>query len=235
MYVTKIFIITGTRKGIGRYLAVYYLELGHIVVGCSRRKSTIEHENYVHYELDVSDEKSVIRLVKETNKKFGNINVLINNAGVAGMNHFLTTPISNVKKIYDTNVIGTFLFMREVAKIMIKAKSGKIVNYSTIAVSLNLEGEAAYASSKAAIESLTKIVAKELGPFGIQVNAIAPTPIYTDLIKTVPKDKIQNLLNSQIIKRFGTLEDISNVVDFYISEKSNFISAQTICLGGVTR
>ena len=231
----RIFLITGTRKGIGKYLAEYYLEMGCIVIGCSRNASNIENDNYTHYEIDVSDEKAVIRLVKETYKRFGKVDVLINNAGVAGMNHFLTTPLSSVKKIFDTNVIGTFLFMREVSKVMIKAKCGKIINYSTVAVPLNLEGEAAYASSKAAVESLTKIAAKELGEFGIQVNAVAPTPIYTDLIKTVPKDKIKNLLDSQIFKRFGEFQDVTNVIDFFISEKSNFITAQTIYLGGVTK
>ncbi|MCG6349095.1 SDR family NAD(P)-dependent oxidoreductase [Vibrio fluvialis] len=232
---SQVILITGTRKGIGKYLAEYYLDKGHRVVGCSRGKASISCEGYEHFELDVSDEKAVVSMMRRVKKDYGTVDVLINNAGVAGMNHFLTTPLSNVENIYNTNVIGTYLFMREAAKIMMRKGKGKIINYSTVAVALNLEGEAAYASSKAAVESLTKIAAKELGPFGIQVNAIAPTPVYTDLIKTVPKDKINKLLESQIIKRFGEFTDVSNVIDFYISPNSGFITAQTIYLGGVVR
>ena len=149
------------------------------------------------------------------------------------MNHLLTTPLSSAETLMSTNVLGTFLFTREVSKVMMKQKHGSIVNYSTVAVPLNLEGEAMYAASKSAVESLTKISAKELAPYGITVNAIGPTPIPTDLIKAVPKKKIEELIDSQAIKRLGTEEDVINVIDFFISDKSNFVTGQTLYLGGV--
>ena len=93
--------------------------------------------------------------------------------------------------------------------------------------------EAIYASSKAAVEKLTKISAHELSSFNITVNSIGPTPIYTDLIKAVPKNKIEELLSRQAIKRLGTYNDIKNVVDFFSSDKSNFITGQILYLGGV--
>ena len=166
-------------------------------------------------------------------RSHGNLDILINNAGIASMNHSLLTKIDTVQKIFNTNVVGTFLFCREAAKLMHKNKYGRIVNFTTVAVPLNLEGESIYASSKAAINSITKILSKELAHYGITVNSIGPTPIKTDLIKSVPKNKINDLINNQAIKRFGTLKDISNVIDFFIDDESDFITGQTLYLGGI--
>ena len=229
----KVILITGTRKGIGKELSEYYLNKGFIVAGCSRGASSIDHQNYRHFELDVSDEKAVIKMVRTVKREFKRIDILLNNAAIASMNHFLTTPYVTAQNIFNTNFFGTFLCTREVSKVMMKQKFGRIVNFTTVATALRLEGEAIYAASKAAIENMTQTTAKELATYGITVNAIGPTPIETDLIKAVPKDKIQDLLDSQAIKRFGTFDDIKNVIDFFINEKSNFITGQIIYLGGV--
>ena len=149
------------------------------------------------------------------------------------MNHFLTTPYKRAKEIYNTNFFGTFLFSREVAKIMIKARKGTIINFTSVAVPLNLAGEAVYAASKASVETLTKISAKELGEFGIRVNAIGPTPIKTDLIKGIPKEKLEELINEQAIKRFGNIKDVINTIEYLIDPASEFITGQTIYLGGI--
>jgi len=230
---SQTYIITGTRKGLGKQLAEHYLNLGHNIAGCSRGNSTIKHANYLHFELDVADEKAVITMVRQVKKTFGQINVLLNNAGIAAMNHILTTPYSNAQAVFNTNFFGTFLFSREVAKVMMKQRIGSIINYTTVAVPLDLEGEAVYAASKAAIESFTRISAKELGIFGVRVNAIGPTPIKTDLIRNIPENKLQVLLDQQAIKRFGEFEDVLNVIEFYNAEKSNFITGQILYLGGV--
>lgn len=229
----RIIIITGTRKGIGKYLAEQYLQEGDIVYGCSRRICDIEHPNYHHTRLDVSDEAEVVSFVRNVYKNHKRIDVLINNAGCASMNHFLLTPYDTAKKVFNTNFFGTFLMCREVAKFMVKAKSGRIVNYSTVAVALNLHGELVYSASKAAIEQLTRVLADEIGESGVTVNAVGPTPIDTDLIKNVPENKLQDLLSHQCIKRFGQFEDVKNVIDFFLKDESNFITAQTIYLGGV--
>lgn len=230
---TKVIIITGNRKGIGYALSHTYLQEGHTVIGCSRQASLLEHPHYRHFIMDVADENAVIAMVRSVKKEFGRIDVLLNNAGIASMNHTLTTSLSSANHILQTNIIGTFLFLREVSKVMLKQKKGRIVNYSTIATALRLEGEAMYAASKAAVENLTQTTAKELATFGITVNAIAPTPIETDLIKAVPKDKIDALLNKQAITRFGNFDDIKHVIDFFIDDKSDFITGQIIHLGGV--
>jgi 3-oxoacyl-[acyl-carrier protein] reductase len=102
--------------------------------------------------------------------------VLVNNAGIAAMNHLLLTPLSTVQRIFATNVFGTFVAMRECAKVMMAKRYGRIVNFATVATPLNLEGEATYAASKAAVESFTRVAARELAPFNITVNAVGPDP-----------------------------------------------------------
>lgn len=230
-------LITGTSKGIGRALAEHYAALGHTVVGCSRRETewTIDsgEGEYKHYVADVADEEAVKALFSDVRKTYGHIDHLINNAGIAAMNHSMLTPMNTVHSVLDTNVAGTFLFCREAAKLMQKKRYGRIVNFTTVATPLKLEGEAIYAASKAAVISLTQILARELGEYGITVNAIGPTPIQTDLIKSVPKEKIDSLLARQAIHRFGEFHDIMNVIDFYLKKESSFVTGQVLFLGGI--
>ncbi|MFQ5467053.1 MAG: SDR family NAD(P)-dependent oxidoreductase [Kiloniellaceae bacterium] len=230
----RVMIVTGTSKGIGRHLVDYYAGRGFQVAGCSRSAIEGAPADYVHYQLDVADEAAVTRMVWDVYKRFGRVDALINNAGIASMNHCLLTPLQTVKDIFATNVFGSFLFAREAAKIMMKRKYGRIVNFATVATPLRLEGEAAYAASKAAVESYTQILAHELGAFNITVNALGPTPVQTDLIRSVPRAKIQALIDAQAIKRMGEYRDIANVIDFFISPESDFVTAQTVFLGGIS-
>ena len=116
---------------------------------------------------------------------------------------------------------------------MMKNKNGRIINFSTVAVPLNLQGELVYSSSKSAVEQLTKVLAAELGSSNVTVNAIGPTPVDTDLIKNVPKDKIDKLIEYQSIKRLGEFNDVLNIIKFFTSKESNFITGQIIYLGGI--
>jgi len=230
----EVVLITGTRKGIGRHLVDHYLARGFIVAGCSRDPfEGPVPENYFHYTADVSDERAMVEMTRAVRHRFGGITVLINNAGIAAMNHLLLTPLSTVKRIFSTNVFGTFVAMRECAKAMVDARYGRIVNFATVATPLNLEGEAGYAASKAAVESLTRVAARELAPFNITVNAVGPTPVMTDLIRTVPKQKMDALIATQAIRRLGEHRDIANVIDFFVSRDSDFITGQTVYLGGI--
>jgi 3-oxoacyl-[acyl-carrier protein] reductase len=228
----KVALITGTRKGIGRFLAERYSATGYEVVGCSRKESE-PLENYTHFCVDVADEKSVISMFHEIKKNYGRLDILINNAGIASMNHSLLMPYDAATRIINVNFGGTFLCCREAARLMLPQKKGRIVNFSTVAVPLKLAGEAVYAASKAAVTTLTQILAHEYGSQGITVNAVAPTPIDTDLIRTIPKNKLEELTNRMAIKRFGTFQDIGNVIDFFLKDESNFITGQVIYLGGV--
>ena len=229
----KVVLITGARKGIGRALAEHYAGRGCQVIGCSRSPFEGELSNYRHYCLDVSDEPAVRRMFSEIKKQEGRLDVLINNAGVASMNHSLLTPMAAVNRIMDTNFTGTFLFCREAARLMQLHRYGRIVNFATVAVPLKLEGEAIYAASKAAVISLTQILAREFADFGVTVNAIGPTPIKTDLISGVPSEKLDALIDRQAIKRYGELRDVIQVIDFLVHPASDFVTGQVIFLGGV--
>ena len=229
----KTIVITGTRKGIGKEMADHYLGEGWQVVGCSRGEGSIEHDHYQHFALDVSDEDAVIAMTRTIKASHGKVDALLNNAGIASMNHALLTPASTVNRILQTNVVGTFLFCREMSKLMRRTENGRIINFTTVAHPLNLEGEAIYAASKAAVESLTRILARELAELKITVNAIGPTPIETDLIRGVPQEKMDALLARQALGRMGEVRDVINAVDFYLREESDFITGQVLYLGGI--
>ena len=229
----KTIVITGTRKGIGKEMADHYLGEGWQVVGCSRGEGSIEHDHYQHFALDVSDEDAVIAMARTIKASHGKVDALLNNAGIASMNHALLTPASTVNRILQTNVVGTFLFCREMSKLMRSTNNGRIINFTTVAHPLNLEGEAIYAASKAAVESLTRILARELAELKITVNAIGPTPIETDLIRGVPQEKMDALLARQALGRMGEVRDVINAVDFYLREESDFITGQVLYLGGI--
>lgn len=226
-------LITGTRKGIGRALAEHYVRAGHRVIGCSRGDIDWTLEGYTHYRADVADEPAVKDLFTDIRRKYGRLDHLINNAGIASMNHSLLTPLSTVQSVLNTNVVGTFLFSREAAKLMAKNGYGRIVNLTTVALALRLDGEAIYVASKAAVLALTQVLARELASMGITVNAIGPVPIETDLIRSVPKDKIERLVQQQAIPRLGTCDDVANVIDFYLRRESGFITGQHLVLGGL--
>lgn len=225
-------LVTGARKGIGDHLARHYADRGYRVIGCSRNP-VAERDGYRHFCVDVADEDAVKEMFATVAEEFGRLDVLINNAGVASMNSLLLTPAATARKIVETNFVGTFLACREGARLMKKNSFGRIVNFATVASALKLEGEAIYAASKAAVINFTEIAARELAPFGITCNAIAPTPIETDLIKSVGAYKIDRLIERQAIKRKGEFRDVANVIDFFIKPESDFITGQVIFLGGV--
>lgn len=228
-------VITGTSRGIGLQLAGYFAEEGHQVIGCSRTEADLEHECYHHYRVDVTDPDAIRGFAFQVGKKFEKVDALINNAGAASMNHFKLTDPKTAERLMKINYLSAFSCSQAFFNLLRKADNPRIINFTTVAVPLNLEGELAYSASKAAVESMTKILAKELGPFGITVNAIGPAPAKTNLILGVPKEKIDQLIQQQAIKRFTELEDILQVLNFFLDPKSGFITGQILYLGGISR
>ncbi len=229
----SVVIVTGARKGIGRFLAESYLRRGWNVVGCSRQTSDLDAQNYRHFCLDVADESAVVAMVNEVKKQHGHIDALINNAGIASMNHALVTPLSAVERLFRTNFFGSFLFCREVAKVMMPKKFGRIVNFTTVAVPIRLEGEAIYAASKSALELFTRVFAREVAGYGITCNLVGPSPIETDLIKNVPKAKMDRLIEMQARKELACPEDVLRVIDFFLDRENRHVTGQVLYLGGI--
>lgn len=230
----QVMIITGTRKGIGRHLAETYAARGYVVEGCSRGDSSFEAENYTHHHVDVADEKQVKAMVTSVAKRHGRIDVVLNNAAIATMNHVLLTPAATANRMLEVNVTGTLLVCRDVAKVMMRRRYGRIVNFTTIVAPIALAGEAVYAASKSAVVTLTRILAFELGQWGITCNSFGATPIMTDMIRGVPQAKIDAVVNGLAIKRLGTYDDCTNVCDFFMAPGSDNITGQVLYLGGIT-
>jgi 3-oxoacyl-[acyl-carrier protein] reductase len=228
----QVVLVTGARRGIGRKLVEHFLARGSCVEGCSREPAGWEARDYTHHEVDVTDEAAVKGLVSAVQRRHGRLDVLVNNAGIASMNHAILTPVDTVERIMATNFIGSFLVSREAAKLMMRRRWGRIVNLTTVAVPMRLAGEAAYAASKAAVEMLTRVLARELGELGITCNAVGPTPIDTDLIRGVPKKKIDEIVAALAVKRLGRFEDVVNVVDFFVRPESEYVTGQVVYLGG---
>jgi 3-oxoacyl-[acyl-carrier protein] reductase len=225
-------LVTGASRGIGAYLVRHFLDRGDIVVGCARGAAPLTDDRYVHVEADVSDEPSVRALFGDVRKRFGGLDVLINNAGMASMNAVALTPFANARDVMMTNFMGTFVVTHAALRLLRSSKAGRIVNFTTVAVPLRLEGEAIYAASKSAVETFTKIVAREAGAMGITCNAVGPCPIRTRLTDNVPGEKIQRLIDRQAIRRWAEFEDVANVVDFFLRPESGMVTGQVVYLGG---
>ena len=226
-------LITGASRGLGLSLVEHYLSLGDLVAGCARGASPLAHDHYTHFTLDVAEEGPVQDLFGALRTRFGRLDVLINNAGAASMNPVALTPADSARRVMETNLLGTFLFTRQAIRLMKGSSAGRIVNVTTVAVPLRLEGEALYASSKAAVEELTRITAREVASLGITCNAVGPSPVRTRLTADVPEEKIRRLIARQAVPRWAEPSDVANVIDFFLRPESAMVTGQVIYLGGV--
>lgn len=228
----RVILVTGSRTGIGRALAEHYLRRGFLVVGCSRRKSDLSDSRYEEFSVDVSDERAVVSMMATVGRRHGRLDYLVNAAGVASMNHVLLTSFSAALETIRVNFLGTFLCCREAAKLMRPKRFGRIVNLSSVAVPMMLEGESVYAASKAAVECFSRVFAREVGQFGITCNVVGPNPVRTDLIAGVPEAKLGALLNRQAIREFGRVEDVIHIVDSFLAADGRLLTGQIVYLGG---
>lgn len=227
-------LISGTSRGIGRYLAEYYVQQGLRVFGCSRTKVDWSHPQYTHYALDVSDEPAVKAMFSDIRKTAGGLDAVINNAAVnPAIAPALLVPLESLRKTFDINVLGTFLLSREAAKLMMRKRFGRIINLSSMAAYHQVAGEAAYTASKAAVTALSRVLAKELAGQGITCNVLAPSAIPTELSAAVNPAALSEVLRRNAIPEMGTMADVSNAIDWLLKPESQAITGQVIYLGGV--
>ena len=229
----EVVLITGTSRGVGHYLVTHFVRRGDIVIGCSRGNVKVDLPNYQHFTLDVTDEMAVRQMVQNIRHSYGRLDILINNAGIGSLNHILLMPTDTARRLLEINVLGTFIVAREATRLMEQNLYGRIINIGTVAVPMRIEGEALYAASKNAVVSFTQILARELAPFNITCNLVGPAPIQTDMISGLPQEKIAQIIDRLAIKRLCNVEDVANVVDFFVSRRSDYVTGQTVYLGGV--
>ena len=223
----KIAVVTGASRGIGHFLSEKLSKENYRVVNISRKSS----DAFIDYSFDLTNTQDIGKLVKQIIKEVGIPDLLINNAGVASMNHTFLMKDSDVEKIVDVNFISPILLSKEFGKFMIK-KGGKILNISTVAVPLLLDGEAVYAATKSGIEVFTKILAKELSRSKVDVSCIGLTPIDTDLIKNVPKDKIDKITELLPTPKKYQLEDVWELTYKFLYSEDKKMNGEVFYLGG---
>lgn len=227
-------LITGTSRGIGRYLADYYINKGVRVLGCSRGICDIIHINYQHQVADIAKEEEILNIFKIIRSQYKRLDYLINNAAInPAILNIAFLPYETIENIFRTNVFSTIMFCREAIKIMARNHFGRIINFGSMATRHEVAGEALYTATKASINTFTKVLSKEVNNLGITANVLAPSVIETDLSKAINQEALQEVLNRNAIKKYGNLYDISDAIDFLISKESQSITGQVIYLGGV--
>jgi len=225
-------VVTGTSRGIGHDIAIQYLSSGWRVFGCSRGEGTIENEGYAHESVDVSSAEQVKNWARSLKKTAGQIDVMVCNAGLAPAASLLTlTPPSVLDGILQTNVGGTFHVCCEFGKIMMRQRHGSIITTSSMAVGLHEEGTSAYSASKSAIVEMTKILAKELAPFGVNCNVIAPSMYETEALQALGDNIIERAKEKLTVKRSLSIEEICSVISFFGSPANRVVTGQVIYLG----
>lgn len=239
---TKTAIVTGASRGIGRKIA---LELGkesyNVVVNYAGNKEKAEEvvseiksfgvESFA-FQANVSEQDEVKAMIKETTSQFGTIDVLVNNAGITRDNLLMRMKQDEWDDVINTNLKGVFNCVQAVTRPMLKQKSGRIINLSSVVGSLGNAGQVNYVATKSGVEGMTRTFARELASRGITCNAVAPGFIVSDMTDQL-SDELKEQMKSQIpLARFGEDSDIAHTVAFLASEKASYITGQTIHVNG---
>ena len=223
-------VVTGASRGIGLAIAERLSSQGHEVLGLARNTEGLPFQSE---NCDISNSRSVKRISVSIAEKYASVTGLINAAGIASMNLLLTSPPAQIQRLIEVNLVGTMLTTQAFAPFMIRERFGRIINFSSIAVSLGIAGESAYAASKAGVESFSRTFAREVSGFGVTVNCVAPGPIQTDLLRGISDKKIQRIIQQQIIPRQFAPTDICDVVDLLLDRKAGAITGMVVPVGGV--
>lgn len=242
-YTDKVVIVTGGSRGIGKELVRAFAEANAIVyfTYLSNEEKAIEvaSEYSEKYQarikpmaVDGRSKNAVDQFIEAVLKENGKIDVLINSAGYISRGFFLNTTEDVWKSTMDTNINSVYNYCMNVIKPMILQKAGCIINISSVSAYYPAKGQAAYSTSKGAIESLTKALALEYGHFNIRVNTIAPGLIETEVVKTITNKVKQQILDRTPLGRFGRTEDVSNLALFLASENASYITGSELLVTG---
>ena len=233
IYAGKHVLVTGSRRGVGRMIAEHILQNGGHVAGFARGEPTLTHPQYHHFQVDIADPAAVSQGFAALKKVFDSLHIVVNNAAVLTSQYAMVMPPMQAQAMLNTNLLGAFMVSREASKLMRKNKWGRIINMGSMAVSLEPIGDSVYAACKAGLSTLANVMAKELAPLNITCNTLGLTAIKTDMLAQLPQDKVAKVIEGLPIPRYAQAEDIFNVLDFFASERSGYITAQTVYLGGV--
>ena len=238
----KCAVITGASRGIGREIALKYAKEGANIV-LNYRNSEIEAlqlkeeldklgSNTLIIKANVSNFEEAERLIKEAKEVFGRVDILVNNAGITKDNLIMRMKEEDFDSVIDVNLKGAFNCLKAVTPIMIRQKSGKIINMSSVVGVIGNAGQVNYCASKAGLIGMTKSLAREIGGKNINVNAIAPGFIDTDMTKVLSEEQKKNIMSQVPLKRLVQADDIANLALFLASEQSNYITGQVIHVDG---
>ena len=233
----KTVLITGGSRGIGREMVKKFSEAGYAVAFTYRSSEAAAEEisrltGALAIKADSRCEQEIIDAVKRTREKLGNVNILINNAAVSSFSLFTDITADAWRDMFMTNVDGAFLYTREVLPAMINDKWGRIINISSMWGTVGSSCEVHYSATKAALIGMTKALAKEVGPSGITVNAIAPGLIDTDMNASLTEQDIAEVVDSTPLMRIGTPADVANAALFLASDSASFITGDVLNVSG---
>ena len=236
----KFAIITGGAAGIGFATAKTFLQEGASVAICDVNGERVAQAVadlstlgiIKGYAADIAKKDQVEGMINAVLAEFGRIDILVNNAGITQDAQFYKMTEEQFDRVVNVNLKGTFLMTKSVVNLMIEQKYGKIVHLSSVSAFNGNFGQTNYAATKAAIMGMTRVMGKELGKFGINVNAVAPGSIMTDMYSAVPDEVKQKKLATIPLRRYGTPEEAANLIAFLSSDESSYITAQTIVIDG---
>ena len=231
----KVYVISGASSGIGKSCVDSILDNGGVVVGLDIQESPIQSDNYTHFVVDITDENSLLPVIRDLETHHRKIDGLVNCAGIfANTKPFYEITYEEWDKVISTNLTGTFLLSKYISQLMIKNMSGKIVNISCIRSKIFRPNMADYAASKGGIVALTSAMALDLSDYNIQVNSIAPGFTYTGMTSKSFDNPEIRLMSENLIPngRLAMPEDISKVVVFLLSDSADYINGETIFVDG---
>lgn len=237
-------LVTGCNRGIGKAIIEKFASLGCNIIACVRNNSTdfqdflsqLKNNNSIDTKtliFDVTDFKTMEETIKtELIKEKVKVDILVNNAGMPHGGFLALTSIDKIKEVFEVNLFSQMKLTQLISKIMMRNKSGSIINIASVMGIDMVEGECAYGVSKAAVIAFTKTVAKELARFGIRVNAIAPGLIDTEMGAKMDEKVAQAMIDSTALKRMGIVDEIANTAVFLASDQSSYVTGQVLRVDG---